>query len=68
MKTYKIFNIHSGLFLGEYSGQNERIALDAMAKDAGFFDYVDLLDQIPGAKITDLEIYEMDCVNNGKAN
>jgi hypothetical protein len=39
MKTYRIENEHSGLILGEYEGESEADALDAMARDAGYQSY-----------------------------
>jgi hypothetical protein len=40
MKTYSIGNKVSGAHLGTYDGETEKEALDAMARDAGYRDYV----------------------------
>jgi len=39
MKKFQIVNLDSGTVLGVYEGENEKEALDAMARDAGYFDY-----------------------------
>lgn len=38
--TYRIEST-SGVVLGDYQGENEQAALDAMARDAGYRDYTD---------------------------
>lgn len=59
MNTYKIYSNITGVFFGEYPGKNEKNALDNMAKDAGYTDYTDLINQIPNASANELEIYEI---------
>lgn len=59
MNTYKIFNKHTGIDLGTYKGSNEDIALDRMARDIGYEDYLDLTETVSGAGKQELEIYEL---------
>lgn len=56
MTTYKITNRISGADLGEYEADTEDHALDLMAQEAGYDDYADLLDRVPGSTREELAI------------
>lgn len=59
MTAYQITNRISGADLGEYDGETVEQALDAMARDAGYDDYADLLDRVPGSDRDELKIEEV---------
>lgn len=44
---YQIENLDSGIILGVYEGASARGALDALARDAGYRDYVHMSDEVP---------------------
>lgn len=48
MNSYSISNKISGSFLGIYVAESEADALDAMARDAGYADYAEVLDTTDG--------------------
>jgi hypothetical protein len=59
MKYWNIGNKLSGMDLGVYEGDTPEEALDALARDAGYRDYSDALDQI-GAKDGELVVVEVE--------
>ena len=44
---WRIDNTISGVVLGEWRGENERAALEAMARDAGYADHAEACQQAP---------------------
>jgi len=48
VNTYRIWNGTSGVDLGLWRGENERGALDEMARAAGYDDYDDACSVAPG--------------------
>lgn len=56
MPTFTITNTTSGVIVGDYEGQTADAALDAMAVDAGYADYADLLARVPGATRDELDV------------
>jgi len=57
-KTFQISA--NGNLMGEYSGETEQDAIDAYASDAGYEDFADLLDRVPGATREEIEAFEID--------
>jgi hypothetical protein len=55
MKTYRIENRTSGVVLGDYRGEDEQAAIEAMHRDAGYHDPAD----VPGTS-DDLDVTEVD--------
>lgn len=53
MATFNITSRVSGIDLGNYAGGTKEEALDAMARDAGYKDYVDCCEQT-GVQAEDL--------------
>ena len=50
----------SGAVMGEYKGASEREAIDAFARDAGYDDFTDLLNRVPGSSRNDIRSLEID--------
>lgn len=48
----------NGTDMGTYQGEDEDGALDAYAQDAGYDDYDDLIEQVPGASREDVTVTE----------
>jgi hypothetical protein len=46
--------------MGEYRGEDEEAALDAYARDAGYADFADLLENVPGSNREEVEAFEID--------
>jgi hypothetical protein len=62
MALYRIDNNKSGVFLGIYQAETPRLALDAMARDAGYENYANLcftLDWVEYDAISDLSVLEV---------
>ena len=59
MPEYRITNRISGHDLGVYPGETEDDAIEAMARDAGYADYADLLERVVGACRAELAIEEV---------
>ena len=57
-KTFEI--TASDVLMGEYKGHDENAAIDAFARDAGYDDYSDLLDRVPGSSRSELYVFEID--------
>jgi hypothetical protein len=49
MQSWDIVNKFSGHHLGVYEGDTAEAALDALAKDAGYRNYLDACEQVGGA-------------------
>lgn len=62
--NYTVYS--NGLFMGMYPGQNYDEALDNFARDAGYKNYDDLLERVPGSTRDEVkidEIEEFTCYN-----
>ena len=57
-KTFQIYA--NGNLIGAYAGEDEQDALDAYASDAGYEDFADLLERVPGATIEEVKVFEID--------
>lgn len=57
-KTFEI--AANGNLMGEYKGADKSAAIDAYARDAGYDDFADLLNQIEGSSIDELDVFEID--------
>lgn len=62
---YTIENSKTGVVLGIYAGNSESEALNAMARDAGYKNYSDLLSSVPGASRSDLVLHEGNRISEG---
>jgi hypothetical protein len=68
MALYEIENIRTGVLLGIYQAETERLALDVMAQDAGYEDYAQLcftLDWVEYDAECDLSVTELRGRTNG---
>ncbi len=59
MTTYRIENTISGAILGDYEGETEADALNAMARDAGYADYAACCEVAP-VKDGEISVTEVD--------
>ena len=57
-KTFQISA--NGNLMGEYAGETEQDAIDAYASDAGYENFADLLERVPGATREEVEVFEID--------
>lgn len=57
-KTFQISA--NGTDMGEYVGATEQEALDAYASDAGYENFADLLERVPGATRDEVSIIELE--------
>jgi|JI9StandDraft_1071089.scaffolds.fasta_scaffold970973_1 hypothetical protein len=57
-KTFQISA--NGTDMGKYTGETEQDALDSYASDAGYENFADLLERVPGATREEIEVFEID--------
>lgn len=60
-KTFEI--TANETLMGEYEGADENAAIDAYARDAGYADFADLLENVPGSTREEVEAFEIDTEN-----
>lgn len=58
MKTFEIFA--NSTPMGEVRGDNETAALDGYAREAGYSDFSDLLDNVPNSTRDEIDVFEID--------
>jgi hypothetical protein len=58
--TYRIESAVTGHVFGTYEATSKRKARDVFARDGGYEDYEDLLDQIPGSEQAEVIVKQVD--------
>lgn len=66
-KTFEVYNPNSGHTLGFYRATDAGDALDVMARDAGYSDYVDMCETVPDGDLRAVEVVACaDCQTRGE--